>query len=115
MTKLAVLPFLGIGLAAAAAAILPPPLVGATGAADTSAADTSAADTITHWQHQGYTVNIDRVGTAPLDECKVTSVRNPITITRLNREDRSAGHVGDLVPIVVSKTIKISLDCTGHS
>ena len=115
MTKLAITPLIAIGLAAAAAAILPAPRVSATGAADTSAADTSAADTITHWQHQGYTVNIDRVGTAPLDECKVTSVRNPITITRLNREDRTAGHVGELVPIVVSKTIKISLDCTANS
>jgi len=105
MTKLALTPLIAIGLAAAAAAILPAPLVSATG----------AADTIKQWQDQGYTVNIDRVGTAPLDKCKVTDVRNPVTITRLNREGGAAGHVGDLVPIVVSKTVKISLDCTGHS
>jgi hypothetical protein len=110
MTKLAITPLITIGLATAAAAILPAPPVSATGAADTT-----AADTIKYWQDQGYTVNIDRVGTAPLDKCKVTSVRNPVTITRLNREDRSAGHVGELVPIAVSKTIKVSLDCTGHS
>ena len=110
MTKLAITPLIAIGLAAAAAAILPAPRVSATGAADTS-----AADTIKHWQDEGYTVNIDRVGTAPLDKCKVTNVRNPVTITRLNREGGAAGHVGDLVPIVVSKTVKISLDCTGHS
>ena len=110
MTKLAITPLIAIGLAAAAAAILPAPRVSATGAADTS-----AADTIKHWQDEGYSVNIDRVGTDPLVKCKVTSVRNPITITRLNREDRTAGHVGELVPIVVSKTIKISLDCTANS
>ena len=110
MTKLAITPLIAIGFAAAAAAILPAPLVSATGGADTS-----ATDTIKHWQDQGYTVNIDRVGTAPLDKCKVTNVRNPVTITRLNREGGAAGHVGDLVPTVVSQTIKISLDCTGHS
>jgi hypothetical protein len=110
MTKLAITPLIAIGLAAAAAAILPASRVSATGAADTS-----AADTIKSWQDQGYTVNIDRVGTAPLDKCIVTSVRNPVTITRLNREGHAAGHGGELVPIVVSKTIKVSLDCTAKS
>ena len=110
MTKLAITPLIAIGLAAAAAAILPAPLAIATGAADTS-----AADTIKYWQDQGYIVNIDRVGNAPLDKCNVTSVRNPVTIAYLNREDRTPGHPGELVPIVVSRTIKISLDCTGHS
>jgi hypothetical protein len=110
MTKLAIAPLIAIGLAAAAAAILPASAVSATGPADTS-----AADTIKHWQDQGYIVNIDRVGAAPLDKCIVTDVRNPLTITRLNREDSARGHPGDLVPIVVSKTIKISLDCTANS
>src|SRR5262249_185093 len=110
MTKLAITPLIALGLAAAAAAILPAPPVSATGAADTT-----AADTIKQWQDQGYTVNIHRVGTAPLDKCKVTRGRKPVTITRLNREGGAAGHVGDLVPIVVSKTIKVSLDCTANS
>jgi hypothetical protein len=77
-------------------------------------ADTSAAGAIKQWQDRGYTVNIDRVGTAPLDKRKITGVRNPLTITRLNREDGTT-HAGELVPIVVSKTIGISLDCAGHS
>ena len=65
-------------------------------------------------RYWGYTVNIDRVGTAPLDKCKITGVRNPLTITRFNREDGTT-HAGELVPIVVSQTISISLDCAGHS
>jgi len=146
MTKLAITPLIAIGLAAAAAAILPAPPVSAAGPASgpgclsdelgntatssggttvtcladpqggySRTADTSAAGTIKQWQERGYTVNIDRVGTAPLDKCIVTGVRNPLTITRLNREDRNKTNPGELVPIVVSKTISISLDCAGHS
>jgi len=107
MTKLAITPLIAIGLAAAAAAILPAPLI-ATGAADT----TTAADTIKYWQDQGYDVNIDRVGSAPLNKCTVTDVRNPLTVAYLNHEQHAAKHAGELVPVVVSKTIKVSLDCT---
>ena len=71
-------------------------------------ADTGAVGTIADLQNQGYTVNLDRVGSAPLDQCKVTSVRNPNTVTRTDRTGR-----GDLETIVVSKTISVSLDCTG--
>jgi len=28
-------------------------------------------------QSEGYNVNVDRIGSAPLSECEVTSVRNP--------------------------------------
>jgi hypothetical protein len=109
MTKLAITPLIAIGLTAAAAAILPAPLIA------TAAADTTAANTIKYWQDQGYIVNIDRVGSAPLDKCTVTDVRNPLTIAYLNHEQHAAGHAGELVPFVVSKTIKISLDCTAKS
>ncbi len=72
--------------------------------------DTGAAGTIADLQQQGYTVNIDRVGSAPLSACKVTDVRNPQTVTRTNREG-AGGH--DIETIIVSKTISVSLDCTG--
>ena len=38
-----------------------------------------AQATINRLQDEGYTVNIDRTGTAPLSECVVTNVRNPKT------------------------------------
>ena len=38
--------------------------------------------TIGQLEASGYDVNIDRVGSAPLDQCIVTSVRNPQDITR---------------------------------
>jgi hypothetical protein len=75
-------------------------------------ADTGAAGTIAQLQARGYTVNIDRVGNGPLSACKVTDVRNPVTVTRTNRTGTGAGNAGELETIVVSKTISVSLDCT---
>ncbi|CRZ18368.1 hypothetical protein BN2156_05269 [Mycolicibacterium neworleansense] len=71
--------------------------------------------TIGQLEAEGFQVNIDRVGSAPLDQCIVTSVRNPQTQTRLIRVERF-GKNGkkdfDLVPVVVRRTITVSLDCS---
>jgi hypothetical protein len=67
-------------------------------------------ETINRLQNEGYTVNIDRVGTAPINECVVTNVRNPKTITQLiplDDDDRTI-----LVPIIISQSVSVSLDCT---
>ncbi|MFZ0834920.1 MAG: hypothetical protein WAM92_17975 [Mycobacterium sp.] len=83
------------------------------GPAGIASADDSAQDTINYWEQQGYQVNIDRVGSGPLNKCVVTSVRNPNTITRLVR----VGGINDigpsyLVPVIVSRTVQVSLDCS---
>lgn len=82
--------------------------------AGTAHAD-SPVVTIGQLEAEGFQVNIDRVGSAPLDQCTVTSVRNPQTQTRLIRVERF-GKNGtkdfDLVPIVVRRTITVSLDCS---
>lgn len=71
--------------------------------------------TIGQLEAEGFHVNIDRVGSAPLDQCTVTSVRNPQSQTKLIRVERF-GKNGkkefDLVPIVVRRTITVSLDCS---
>lgn len=71
--------------------------------------------TIGQLEAEGFQVNVDRVGSAPLDQCTVTSVRNPQSQTRLIRVERF-GKNGkkefDLVPIVVRRTITVSLDCS---
>ena len=78
-----------------------------------ASADESAQQTISRLQSQGYTVNIDRIGSAPLSQCVVTSVRNPQTVTQLvpfagpGNRDRTV-----LVPIVTSQSISVSLDCS---
>ncbi|MCV7156188.1 hypothetical protein [Mycolicibacterium brisbanense] len=75
----------------------------------------SAVVTIGELQAEGFDVTIDRIGSAPLEQCAVTSVRNPQTETRLVRVE-TIGKNGkknfDLVPIVVRRTITVSLDCT---
>lgn len=71
--------------------------------------DMGAASTIQQLQAQGYTVNIDRVGSGPLSACKVTGVRNPNTITRTNRSGPGASNV---TTVPVSKTIQVSLNCS---
>ncbi|MFN6550037.1 hypothetical protein ACP6C7_01380 [Mycolicibacterium septicum] len=80
-----------------------------------SAAADSAIETIGLLEAEGFYVNIDRVGSAPLDQCTVISVRNPQTQTRLIRVERF-GKNGtkdfDLVPVVVRRTITVSLDCS---
>lgn len=74
----------------------------------------TAQETISQLQSQGYTVNIDKVGTAPISDCTVTSVRNPQTVTQLvpyigpgRGNDRTI-----LVPQVTSRTISVSLNCS---
>lgn len=86
---------------------------GAVGApAGFAAADQSAQQVIANWEAQGYQVNIDRVGTGPIENCVVTSVRNPNTITRTVRTGgKNENTPSTLVPIIVSRTVQISLYC----
>jgi hypothetical protein len=79
-------------------------------------ADESAQATISQLQQQGYTVNIDRIGTGPMSKCVVTNVRNPQTLTQWvpytgpgRGDDRTI-----LVPVVTSQTISVSLDCSAR-
>jgi hypothetical protein len=73
----------------------------------------SAIVTIGSLQAQGFDVKIDRVGSAPLSECVVTSVRNPRNRTEfvpvLGDHER-----GGVVPVIVDRTVTVSLDCSGH-
>ena len=71
--------------------------------------DKGAAGTIAQLQSEGYTVTITRIGTGPLDQCKVTEVRNPNTTTYTTRSHEGASGVNT---ITISKTIDVTLDCT---
>lgn len=81
-------------------------------AAFAAADEESATEVISRLQQQGYTVNIDKVGTAPIDQCTVTSVRNPQTITQLV-PFAGPGLGGDriLYPQVTSQSVSVSLVC----
>lgn len=74
--------------------------------------------TIGQLESAGYDVNVDRVGSAPLDQCIVTSVRNPQDITRTIRVDngrRGDKRDYDYVTIVVRRTITVSLNCDART
>lgn len=68
----------------------------------------------------GYTVNVDRIGSAPLEECTVTEVRNPQQVVQpvtVVDRDGHGHHDGfddyDVIDVVVRQSISVTLDCTG--
>jgi hypothetical protein len=72
----------------------------------------SAQETIQKLQDDGYNVTIDKIGTAPLSECVVTSVRNPQQFTQL-KPLLGGNNDGVLFPQIISQPISVSLDCSG--
>ncbi len=72
-------------------------------------ADTGAVGTIAQLQKEGFTITIDRVGSGPLDQCKVTNVWGADVQTRTDRSTPGATHPET---VTLSKTINVSLDCT---
>jgi hypothetical protein len=87
----------GIAAAGCAAAI---------GSAGIASAAESAALTIGQLEAQGFDVKISRIGSAPLDRCVVTDIRNPREETRLVRRG------DDLVREVVARRISVTVDCS---
>jgi hypothetical protein len=78
-----------------------------------ASAEETAQQVISRLQSEGYTVNIDRVGTAPLDQCVVTNVRNPQQVTQWVPYS-GPGKDGDrvLVQVVTSQSISVTLNCS---
>jgi hypothetical protein len=72
----------------------------------------SAQETIQKLQDDGYNVTIDKIGTAPLSDCVVTSVRNPQQFTQL-KPLLGGDNDGVLFPQIISQPISVSLDCSG--
>lgn len=81
-----------------------------------ASAEESAQEVITRLQNEGYQVNVDRVGSAPINQCVVTNIRNPQTVTELVRvfdgRDKDGDIDWDFVEVVVSRSISVSLNCT---
>jgi hypothetical protein len=78
-----------------------------------ASAEESAQEVINRLQSEGYTVNIDRVGTGPLSECVVTNVRNPQQVKQWVPYT-GPGRNGDnfLIEVVTSQSISVTLDCS---
>jgi hypothetical protein len=69
----------------------------------------NAYATIGTLEDEGYDVIIDRVGNAPLQDCIVTSVRNPQEQTRTFWVGE--GKRRRLITVVVSRSINVTLNC----
>ena len=96
----------GVAATIAAAGIIFAP----AGLATTEPAQQNNADqTIGLLEDEGYNVIIDRVGSAPTNQCIVTSVRNPQTQTRTFWVDE--GTHRRLITVVVSRSINVTLNC----
>jgi hypothetical protein len=93
-----------LGAAALALALMPTAV--ATAQPTTSG---DAEQTISRLESEGYDVIVDRVGTGDLSQCKVTSVRHPQTLTQTIV--RGHDHNREVVTVVVSKSIHVTLDC----
>ena len=81
-----------------------------------ASADESPFATIGQLEAAGYQVNIDRVGSAPIEDCIVTNVRNPQTVTEVIRvadgRDKDGNIKWDFIEVIKSRSISVSLDCT---
>lgn len=88
-----------VGLAAVACGLILTP------AAIASAAD-SAQLTIAELEAQGFDVKVNRIGSAPLDECTVTDIGNARERTELVRRG------DDLIRVVAQRTVTVTADCS---
>jgi hypothetical protein len=82
-----------------------------------ASADQTAQETINQLQSEGFTVNVDRVGSGRIENCVVTGVRNPQSQTRNVRDyyggrDANGDRKYRIVEVVVSRSISVSLDCS---
>jgi hypothetical protein len=70
-----------------------------------SAAD-SAAQTIALLKAEGFDVNVNRIGSAPLDQCVVTDIGNAIERKEFVRRG------DDLVQVVAERNITVTVNCS---
>jgi hypothetical protein len=78
-----------------------------------ASAEETPQQVISRLQSEGYTVNIDRIGTAPLNDCVVTGVRNPQQVKQwvpYSGPGKDGQRV--LIQVVTSQSISVSLDCS---
>jgi hypothetical protein len=94
-----------LGAAALALALMPSAVATAE-----PATSEDAAQTISRLESEGYDVIVDRVGSGDLSQCKVTGIRHPQTLTQTIVTGHD--HNRDVVTVVVSKSIHVTLDCS---
>jgi hypothetical protein len=71
----------------------------------------SAVATIGLLEAQGFDVRVDRIGSAPLDQCVVTDVRNPQQQKKFVRGDDHRDR-DRVIPVIVNRSITVTLNCS---
>ncbi len=69
----------------------------------------TASETVSSLQADGFHVILNKVGTAPLDQCAVKSVRPGQTYTRT--DSGVPGAMNDIVTTVTAKTVYVDVNC----
>lgn len=82
-------------------------LAGAANAAPSG--PVAASETVNSLQTDGFHVILNKIGTAPLDQCAVKSVRPGQTFSRM--DSGAPGAMNDIVTTVTSKTVYVDVDC----
>jgi hypothetical protein len=95
-------------LTALATGVLASAALGLAGTANAAPAGASSVDaTVSQLRAQGFQVIVNRVGTAPLEQCTVNAVRPGQTFSRTD-----SGVPGDaLVTTVTNKTVYVDVVC----
>jgi hypothetical protein len=82
-------------------------LAGAAGAAPSG--DVDASQTVGQLQASGFEVIVNKLGTAPLDQCVVSAVRPGQTFSRM--DSGAPGAMDDIVTTVTSMTVYVDVAC----
>jgi hypothetical protein len=82
-------------------------LAGAAAAAPSGGLD--ASQTIGQLQARGFDVVVNKLGTAPLDQCAVSAVRPGQTFARM--DSGSPGAMDDIVTTVTAMTVYVDVEC----
>jgi hypothetical protein len=97
-------------ITAIAAGALAGAAMGFAGAANAAPSGPSNADqTVGQLQAEGFRVILNKVGTAPLDQCTVDSVRPGQTFSRT--DSGAPGAMDDIVTTVTSRTVYVDVSC----
>jgi hypothetical protein len=84
--------------------------LGLAGTANAAPSGPSSVDqTVSRLRSQGYQVILNKVGTAPLNQCAVSAVRRGQTFSRTDSGVPGAGN--DVITTVTNKTVYVDVKC----
>jgi len=101
------LPAMVAGVAGAVGTGLALPIMGTAAPAGPTMVERTIADL----HSRGFHVLLNRVGTAPLEQCSVASVRPGQTFARMDSGSGAPGAEDDIVTTVTSMTVFLDLSC----